>query len=200
LSNKAETIERLRNILKRAKDEMYDQNGKLNISLHSDVSEALCEIKDNNLTILAKEIYALLDSPSIGVKRDAIATLGFTTRLHVPEFRDKAYEIFLNDPDDSVKSTSIRAWVSYYYESDDEKVLKKLYKILIDENQSCFVRSAAYMGIHTTIKDLFNSRTSLDTDPLISSETPEEFNKQINWPWLEDVMRQYAPEALRGDK
>lgn len=202
MSNKTKNIERLRNILKRAKDEMYDKNGKLNIKLHSDISEALCEIKDNNLTVLTKEIYALLDSPSIGVKRDAIATLGFTTRLHVPEFRDKAYEIFLNDPDDYVKSTALAAWTSYFYESNDSKVLEILYAILIDNNNSFGIREEAYHGIFTTIDLLFAERVNIDlnTRYLHDGDDPEEFNKQINWQWLEDVMRQYAPEALRGDK
>ncbi len=201
MSNKTETIERLRNVLKRVKSELY-VNGVSNDDLFDDAFDAFALIKEQNLIVLAKEIYDLLDHEDKIIRKEAVALLGFTTRLHVPEFRDKAYEIFLNDPDDSVKSTALIAWVSYFFKSNNPKVLEILYAILIDNNNSFNIREMSYCGIFSTIDLLFAERVNIDlnTRHLHDGDDPEEFNKQINWEWLEDVMRQYAPEALRGDK
>lgn len=197
MSEQTTNIEYLRNVLNRAKTDLY-LNGKLDEELHEEIFEVFYEIKAHKLTVLANEVYALLNSNDSFIRRDAVAVLGFTTRLHMPEFRDKAYDIFLNDPDDSVKYTALCAWTSYYLESNNNKVLKILYNILIDNNNSSSIRDQAYYGIFTTIDILFHKRMDITRKNLLKYKTSEEFNKHIDWQELETIMRKYAPEALDG--
>ncbi len=195
MANQTEIIKELRDVLKRVKNELY-VNGIVNDDLFEQAFNAFALIKEHQLTILTKEIYDLLDHEDAIIRKEAIALLGFSTRLHVPEFRDKAYEIFLNDQDESVKSTALRAWASYYFKSDDKRVLKILYSILLDETQHAFVRADAYVGIYTTISDLFTASNSIKTTPLIKSKTPEQFNSHVDWQEVKNILLKYAPEVL----
>lgn len=196
MSAKTEIIESIRKTLSNAKSGLYDAAGNADRKLFKETLSAFSLIKEYNLTILSKEVYQLLESDEPLIRQDAVATLGFTTRLHLPEFRDKAYEIFLNDPDDSVKATALNAWTGYYFKSNNRDVLKILYNILIDNSNYASIRDIAYHGIFTTIDDLFTTSNEITRKNLLRYKNPEEFNQHIDWQELEAIMRKYAPEAL----
>jgi len=57
------------------------------------------------------------------IRGDAVATLGYKTRLFLPEFREKAYEIFKIDKDNTVKGMALASWAGYYKNTKNKKVI-----------------------------------------------------------------------------
>ena len=70
----------------------------------------------------------------------------------MPEFRDRAFEIFLKDPDDYVKDTALSCWCNYFRGTKNKNILIKLYQILNNDNYSKSIRYTAYYGIFETIE------------------------------------------------
>lgn len=144
---------------------------------------------------LVPELYKLIDHWDSNLRQPAVANLGWW--LKVPEFKDRAYEIFMNDEDGHTASSALASWVSHYIDTKDAFVLEELYKALINDNLCIYVREAALSGIFEVIgiKSKFYDGYTSD---LIKCHSPKEFNSKVEWKEVTELLRQYAPNALKN--
>ena len=124
----------------------------------------------------------------------AVETLGFW--LHVPWFKQSAYEIFVNDPDLEVKFSALLSWVSYYTGTKDPIVLEKLYTILINDNNPIPIRKIALTGI-LNISDFNYKQSDPSMANLMNMISKKTFYEHINWEIITNIMKTYAPESLK---
>lgn len=149
-------------------------------------------ISQYQIVELADEVFKIMEIKDL--RSLAIETLGFW--LHLPWFKEQAYEIFVNDPDLEVKFSALLSWTSYYTGSKDPIVLEKLYMILINDNNPIPIRKVALTGI-LNVSD-FNYKKS---DPVmanlmnITSKKP--FHEQIDWSIIIKIMKTYVPKTLK---
>lgn len=199
MSAKIEDVKYMRNKLKEIK--MVNGSLKSNFKLFEECLSILSTISNEEIYELKDDVYNLLTCSDDFIRDEVVATLGFPNRLYLPEFRDTAYEIWLNDDNDMVRRTALSSWCGYYRESKNKKVLKELYNIINNNNLSIDIRVTAYSGIFSTVSFNHPSYDPVnDMDALLSCETNEEFNNLVNWDAIRDIMRQYAPEALKEQK
>lgn len=198
MSTKIEDVKYMRAKLNEV---MYFNNGtEVDSKLYDECMSILITIGSEGIYELKDEVYKLLNCDDQFIRDEAVTTLGSPNRLHLPEFRDMAYDIWLNDSSDMVRSNALSAWCGYYRESKNKDVLKRLYSILANEGFSIDIKVVACCGIFSTVSfnhpafDQFN-----DVDKLLNCETNAEFNSKVNWDAIRDIMRQYAPEALKDD-
>ena len=145
---------------------------------------------------LTDELYKIMDSVKI-LRNNVIFVLGFSSHLHLPQFMDKAYDIFLKDSDPDTKFTALQVWISYYYNSQDPGVLKELYKILIDENYNRDIRITALSGIFEVRGFFPSADKKIYIANLMNCRTPKEFNDRVDWEEITKVLKKHAPNALR---
>jgi hypothetical protein len=201
MSNETENIEELRKTLILAKDTIarddYDENS---YQIFSKTIRILGLISNNKIYDLKKEVIDLLVCNEENVRKEAVATLGYTTRLHLPEFKEIAYQVWLSDTSSFVKRTALSAWASYFLETRSPLVLTILYSVLIDEDYNIMIRSQAYISIFTTIDLNHPDYDRISTlGELLKCKSNEEFNGKINWNAIHKIMCQYAPEVLNDD-
>lgn len=191
-------IEYLRQRLNFIYDTDVIQKKELPHIVFKEFLEILNLIKKENLNQFKYELFKLLESDDQHIRNETVATLGLSTRLFLPEFQKKAFEIFLNDPSDMVKCTALSCWCNYFIKTKNKDVLLKLYPILIDNNQDIDIRATAFDGILTTVDPHYPGINRINEyDKLLYCETPEEFNNTVNWDAVNKLMLQYAPEALK---
>ena len=126
----------------------------------------------------------------------AITTLGLSTRLHLPEFKDVAYKIWLEDKDDIVKNAALRSWVSYYSNTKNAEILKKLYRILMDENYAIDHRRVAMQEIFYVAGERPKFYDPFQDRHLYMLNSHEEFNQKIDWDEIKAIMKKHAPDAI----
>ena len=132
------------------------------------------------------------------IRGDAVATLGYKTRLFLPEFREKAYEIFKTDKDNTVKGMALASWAGYYKNTKNKKVISELYDVLINNHEDNFVRLKALSNIFLVSNEPSDSYGAwMIGSKFIDAETPEEFNRLVDWEDVHKVIRKYVPEILR---
>ena len=144
---------------------------------------------------LVPELYQLLDYWDPYLRQPAVANLGWW--LKVPEFKDRSYEIFINDEDEHVQFSALESWTSYYINSKNPMVLEELYKILINDNYYESIKEAALSGIFDVI-GVKSKFYDVFTSDLMRCNTPEEFNSKVEWKEVIDLLRKYAPNALKN--
>ena len=155
----------------------------------------MSQIKFQQIYDLCPEVYKLLKSDSEVLRQEAVKTLGY--RLHVKEFRDMAYDIWLNDESDEVRGSALLSWCSFYVNSKNKDVLEKLYRIFTNKKFKSNIKAIAYVGFFETV--LFNypgCNMSQSFDLLLSCKDPAQFNKNMNWPAIKDIMRKYVPDVM----
>ena len=144
---------------------------------------------------LVPELYKLLDHWDPYLREPAVANLGWW--LKVPEFKERVYEIFVNDENHNVKFSALQSWTSYYADTQNSSVLEELYKILINDNYYVGVRDVALMGIFDVIGVKSNFYDPYTSD-LIRCNLPSEFNSKVEWKEVTDLLKKYAPNALKN--
>ncbi len=152
MSNKLQHTETkaLKQIFDMAKIAPRDKDGDFeNFEFNNEVDMALFEIGKKRLYELKEEVYPYLKDACIRLRIQAIRTLGYDCGdgLNLPEFKDMAYEIWLNDPDNGVKEAAINEWVTYHVGSKDPIILKYLYNIVYSERYTIHARIVALLGI-----------------------------------------------------
>lgn len=196
MQSRNEEIEELRKFLQSsAKIDLY-RNGTLDAELASDIVDALSLIGKEKFHELSKEVYALLNS-SNGVVRDTVVTtLGLSSRLHLPEFKETAYTIWLQDEDSNVQEAALAAWASYYNGTKNPEVLKILYKILINESYPVEHRRTAMQEVFSVSGEPSNFYNPFKSRHFYMLSSHAELNQKIDWNEIKAIMKKYAPDAL----
>ena len=199
MSNETKTVAELRETLQQLKTDLIDDDN-VDYNLFGDALSALAGIGKSHLIEFKNEVYELLDFWQEDIRSEAIATLGFDTRLGVSkaEFADKAYEIWKNDPSDSVKRTALTIWSGYYIRTKDNRVLTELYKILKDDTFGIGIRTVAYIGVFDVVKEGYPASYEpfATSTKLLKSANKKEFESKVDWDAIHAIMKKYAPEAL----
>jgi len=193
-----EDIQAIRQALELAREEFcIKKNDITNVNrvIFRDALGCFSMIGKEKLYELVEEVKSFLSCCDFGLRESAVVTLGLSSRLHLPEFRETVYKIWLEDKDDYVKEAALRSWISYYDNSQNVKVLKTLYSILTNENYTVDARMDALEGIFSvsgeepTFYVLYSSY-------FFDITTHEEIKDRIDWDKVNNLMKKYAPEAL----
>ncbi|HEV2524690.1 MAG TPA: HEAT repeat domain-containing protein [Gammaproteobacteria bacterium] len=195
MQSRNEEIEFFRKTLKLAKTDLYI-NGKLNRTLFSESISALSLIGKEKIYELSKEVSDLLDSSDEVVRETVVQTLGASTGLSLPEFKETAYKMWLEDEDANVRESALDAWSSYYKGTRNPEVLKILYKILIDENYPVDHRCEAMQDIFYVSQEPSNFYNPFNSRHFYMLASHEDFNQKVDWNEMKAIMKKYAPDAL----
>jgi len=191
------TIKPMREVLRRVHTELYIE-GKLNRPLFCQTLDVLNQIGEQKIVELAPDVLNLIDVQNASIRQEAIATLSYSTRLYLSQFKDKAYEIWHNDIDETVRGTALGGWAGYYINTKNAAIIKELYTILKNNNETSYVRLAALSGIFLVANEPSDSYDAwMIGSKFIDSETPEEFNRLVDWEDVHKVIRKYVPEIMQ---
>jgi hypothetical protein len=144
-----------------------------------EIYSALIKIGKGFYKELRSDVEKFLNNNNIELRSAAINVLGFYWKL--PEYREIARSIFENDADDWVRSNALMTWIGFYAETNDRKVINKLYEILKNEKEGHAVRAQTYTGI-------------LLVSGLPKSEWPKVFveniKEDVDWDLLKRIIEQ----------
>lgn len=108
-------------------------------------------------------ILEYCDHPDDIVRSAAIRVLCFYWGM--PEFREKAFEIFANEAeDDETRSDALMSWANTYRKTNNRKIIDFLIQVLKDKSKDMMIRSGAY-------RDIFN----------VSLLEPKDWPKRLDW-------------------
>ena len=146
-----------------------------------------------------KEIWRYLKSRDEYLMTEAILALGCKSRLHIPEFRDVAYDIWKNYKEQNefscMKRIASSIWFSYYENTNSQEALTILYKILT-ENSVVDMRLQAYVGILVVCDDPGDLAEINNQQEEMSHEG---INQKVDWECLNKLMEMHAPEVRLVD-
>ena len=149
MSNKLQQAEALKKIFEKVKYCSIDKDGYLeDFNFASDLDEALFNVGKEKIYELKDEVYPYLNNIDPSFRETAIRALGFGwgKGLNLPEFRDIAYKMWLNDPNDRVKEAALDEWITYYAGSKEPVILKCLYNIIYSNQCTIHARVVALLG------------------------------------------------------
>jgi len=195
MQSRNEEIEVFRKTLKLAKTDLY-QNGKCNVELSCDTVDVLSLIGKEKIYELSREVYDLLDSSDEVVRGTVVETLGASTGLSLPEFKEIAYKMWLQDEDADVREAALIAWASYYHGTKNPKVLKILYKILMDETYPVEHRRTAMQSIFLVSNEPSNFYDPFKSRNFYMLSSHAELNQKIDWNEIKAIIKKYAPDAF----
>ena len=186
-------------IFEEAKEAALDEEGCiLDSDLDRDLSLAIIDTGKQKYYQFEKEVWPYLKYRDEYVMVEAILTLGFKSRLHVPEFRDVAYDIWNNYEEQSecsdIRRSALSAWCTYYELSNDKEALAILYKVLT-KHLVVDIRGEAYMGIFTTCNAFNGPGEFGEIADLADKRSHDYLNQKIDWERVHKLMKQYAPEV-----
>ena len=90
-------------------------------------------------------VEPLLAHRSPDIRAGAIQALAFFWK--VPDYREKVFAFYENDPDPEVQGWALTAWAGYRECSHDREALHTLWSILRDLSKTIEARDSAYRGI-----------------------------------------------------
>lgn len=196
MQSRKQQIEKLRKILKLAEVELFEKETTDDRELFRETLHVFSVIGKEKLYELTSELFKFLDCRNSVLRSNAITTLGLSTRLHVPEFKDVAYRIWLEDKDDIVKGAALSAWASYYHATRNPEVLKTLYKILIDESYSVEHRRNAMEEIFYVSQEPSKFYEPYRSRDFYMLSSHQDFNQGVDWEEMKNIMKKYAPNIL----
>lgn len=109
---------------------------------------------------LESDVARLLHHEEAEIRALAIRVLLYDWGLST--YLEQAEHMLFNDTDTSVRLSVLMAWASYYANSDDKDIMKKLLKIIEDKSQDPALRGAAY-------------HTFLDVSTIPKNEWPADY-------------------------
>jgi len=190
-------LEQLKNVLVKIKLEFLNYEVQ-DDELFQQALDALALIGEKKIYELKEEVYQLVNFWEPIIRGEAVATLGYKNRLYLQGFRDEAYKIWKNDPDETVRGIALGAWTDLLRNTKNKHVIKELYSTLKNNNETGYVRLAALSGIFLVSNEPSDSYdTWIIGSKYIDSETPEEFNSLVDWEDVHKVIRKYAPEIMQ---
>ena len=194
MSKESEQVRSLRDIFNRAKTAARDEDGHIeDIYLSASLRSALVAVGDNLLHELKDEVYPYLNDVLWEFREEAVRVLGSCNGLKLPEFRDLAYKIWLNDENSDVKAAALDAWAGYYSGTKDPFVLKILYNIFISEKYTVWIRVKALYGFMKVVDQFLPARERSDILDLNDLEDNKLVTKAIDWNKVKRIMKQYIP-------
>jgi hypothetical protein len=194
MSNKRRQVNKIKKAFEIAKRATRDSEGYFeDLDLHGDVQDALAGIGKGGLYEFKDEIFSYLTDPFAEFREEAVKTLGWDTRLHVPDFQDKAHEIWLNDPDEDVQVAALVAWSAYYIDTANVEVINELYKIFISRNYSVRARTFALQAIIDVAEAPADRREAYRILSLTRLKEHSKLEEAIDWDRVRTLMKKYVP-------
>lgn len=193
MSKSDDEIKRLKDIFNKAKSAPRDESGYFDdLDFHNDVAGAIITIGKKNLFELKDELYPFLKDQYAPFRQYAVNSLG--RHLQLPTFRDKSYEIWLNDPDEDVKESALSNWAGYFLGTRNPAVLKILYEVLSNDEFSVSIRQSALFSLTWVAGDNFiNERGNRELMFSLDTDDPEEFEKWVDWSFVINIMKTCIP-------
>lgn len=173
-----------------------ESNDRILRNIKSNAMGILSIAGKRGLYELVPELYQLVDHWDPYLRAPAVSNLGCW--LKVPEFKERVYEIFINDDSDDVKFSALQSWRTYHRGTANKLVIEQLYKILINDNYDISVREVALMGIFEVIGVWPESFDPYTSDLIMQCNTPAEFNSKVEWKEVTELLKKYAPDALKN--
>jgi hypothetical protein len=194
MSELTEQVRTLKAVFEKAKHTPRRESGRLtDLDLHGELQHALCVVGDKKLFELKDEIYPYLKDQFSEFREEAVRTLGSCNGLQLDEFRDVAYDIWLNDPNENVKVAALNAWTGYYDGAKNPIILKNLYTIFRNEQYAIRIRVYALYGF-MDVADAFSYLAEPSEILFLTElEDQKELNKAIDWGKMNRLMQQYVP-------
>lgn len=189
-------IKRLKDIFIKAKTAPRDEAGYFDdLDFHVEVGSAIVAVGKMKIYELKDELYLFLTDQYAPFRQDAINSLGRSINLMLPTFRDRAYEIWLNDPDENVKIEALSTWVGYFLESRNPEVLKILYNVIINRKSSVRIRKNAIFSLTWVAgKNFIDEHGNRDIMFSLDTDDPEEFGKWVDWSLVINIMKISIPD------
>ena len=183
-----EVFEVARNAPRHSDGDFEDDN------LHFNVAIALVEAGKLHLEELIDQIYLYVNDPSPELRMHAVTSLGWDTRLQVTNFcKNQAFNIWLKDPSEDVKTAALTAWAGYYSCDKSPKILKELYDIFISRSYSVYVRANALKSFFDVADAWVKRLEGIDILELGDLETQAEFEQAVDWGRVNKVMEDCVP-------
>lgn len=193
MSTNYEEIIELEIIFKQALNAQRDIDGYFSdLDLHGKLADALIDVGKKKIHVLKEELYPYLKDIYPPFRVEAIKSLGWDTRLKLPTFKNKAYEIWKTDPEEEVREVALISWAGYYYETKDPEVLQELYDIAKSENFPVETRRSALV----CLMDVANTQVDKSEQTRIlfdESESHIEFNAIVDWALINQIMKTCIP-------
>ncbi|MHB2021227.1 MAG: hypothetical protein ACYCW6_30205 [Candidatus Xenobia bacterium] len=121
---------------------MNARAAELKAHLSVDAYDAIIDIGKEWVQELKEEIVPYLDSEDEQLRSAAIRVLGFYWTL--PEFRERAWRMFMSGPDLDTRRVALMSWGQYHCDTHDSEVLGRLGNIFTDPNEDAGIRGMAY--------------------------------------------------------
>lgn len=164
-------------------------------SIVIDAFNAMGEIEKNGYIELLKYLYDFLEDPDEYLRAQAVSSFGGFTKLEVPEFRNKAFDIWNNQSEDNyVRFVALGVWSGFYRDSCDKEVLVTLYNFLCDKTNETDLRIQALATIYEASGTMTHEigkwvLRSLGNDEL---SDPNVFNETVNWDQINEIMKKHC--------
>ncbi len=194
MSVRADDVEAVRKIFEKAKHTPRDAEGHFeDFKLEGEVYGALMDVGEKKIYELKDEAYKYLDDPLPKYRKEAAIALGWGGNLMVPEFKDKAYEMWLNDPVENVRVAAFVAWAVYYNYTADPKVLQYLYNIIRSHQYTIEVRTYAILALIEVSGEEPLPCEGINVLEMAELENQDELTKAIDWDRINYIMKKYVP-------
>lgn len=199
MSDRKTKIIELKKIFDAAKNCPRRDNGRLlDRQLNDEIWDALIDVGKEELYELKDEVFPYLNDPFSEFRAEAVKTLGWNSRLKIPEFKDVAHKIWKDDPDEDVKEVALAAWIDYNYNTHDPKILEEMYDILTSQKYPIGIRVYGLHGIFMISGSYTNTREGYEVIGMISEveeydNSHERLDNLVDWDKVNQIMKDNVP-------
>jgi len=148
-----------------------------------EVYDALIDIGKSDTKELEPEVWSFLKNDEPDLKRAAIMVLG--TYWKNPTFKDAVKTILENDLDDDVRVSALINWASYYENTNDVNVKKKLLNLIEDDAEDLFIKIEALRGLYR-VSGVKHDENKFREIERIQKYT--DFEKLVPWDDVKEIM------------
>ncbi len=109
------------------------------------IFDALMDAGKDGHQELRADVEPFLEHPEGELRGAAIRVLAFYWQL--PEYRERADQLWREDADEEVRGAALMSWATYYRETGDPDVMQVLVDLLTDDEEVEDVRAIAWPSL-----------------------------------------------------
>jgi hypothetical protein len=194
MSERIEQIEALKEVFDKAKNAPRDEDDCfIDLHLRGALFSAIYHVGKNGIVELKDEVFSYLKDPYDDFRLYAVTALCGCNGLQLDEYKDIAYEIWLNDLNDDVKAIALNSWAEYYINTKNPIILKYLYNVFTSEKYSIRVRVYALYSFMDVADSFSHLGESSEILGLTELEDHNALTKAVDWGKINRLMQQYVP-------